>query len=148
MNDDAQAGGVKVTDSMIDSLRSTKPWTKLLAILGFVGVGIMILCAALMFFSNMLPSQKGAAPFVGFVYILFAALYFMPAFYLFKYSSSIGNFLESNGQTDLESALSNQKSFWKFAGILALIGMVFVVLGIVAAILIPMVVKMGTHPGM
>jgi hypothetical protein len=150
MNEDAQAGGVKVTDHMIDSLRSTKPWTKLLSILGFVGTGFMILFGVgFMFFTNVFSHQtSGFSAFVGLIYILFAVLYFVPAFYLFKYSSSLGNFLKSNGPTDLESALSHQKSFWKFMGVVAVIGMVLVVLGIVAAILIPMVARMGTHQGM
>jgi hypothetical protein len=150
MNEDTQAGGVKVTDNMIDSLRSTKPWTKLLAILGFVSVGLMVLFGtALMFFSNMFAHQRsGPSTIMGFIYILLSVLYFMPAFYLFKYSSSLGNFLKNNGPTDLESALSHQKSFWKFTGVVAVIGMVLVVIGIGAAIIIPMVARMGTHQGM
>lgn len=113
MNGDAQAGEVKMTESMIYSLRSTKPWTKFLAILGFVGVGLMVLVGAgFMIFASMFSLQRNGPPaFIGFLYILFAALYFMPAFYLYNYSSSIGNFLKSNGESDLESALAHQKSF-------------------------------------
>ncbi len=150
MNGDAQAGGVKVTDGMIDSLRSTKPWTKFLAILGFVGVGFMILFgAAFMFFANMFAQQKNGPPaFMGFFYILLSALYFVPAFYLYKYSSSIGNFLKSNGAGDLESALAHQKSFWKFMGVVALIGMVLGVLAIVAAIIIPILARIRMQQGM
>jgi hypothetical protein len=140
MNGDVQAGGVTVTESMINSMRSTKPWTKLLAILGFVGVGLMVLIgAAFVVFGNMFPQQNGAV--AGVFYILFSVLYFMPSLYLYKFSSSIGNFLKSNGALDLESALSHQKSFWKFMGILALIGLVLTVLGIAAAVIIPMLAK-------
>ena len=144
MNGDEQAGEVKVTGNMMDSLRSTKPWTKFLAILGFVGVGLMILLGAgFMIFANMFSQQKNGPPaFLGFFYILFAALYFMPAFYLYNYSSSIGNFLKNNGANDLETALAHQKSFWKFTGIAALAGIVIGVLGIVAAVLIPIVARM------
>jgi hypothetical protein len=143
MNGDAQAGGVTVTGSMIDSLRTTKPWAKFLAILGFVGVGFMILFGvAFIIFANMFSQQKdGPPPFMGFFYILFSVLYFVPAFYLYKYSSSIGSFLKSNGAIDLESALSHQKSFWKFTGIVALIGMVLGVLGIAAAIIVPIMTR-------
>ena len=150
MNEDAQAGGVKVTGSMIDSLRSTKPWTKLLSILGFVGTGLMILFGVgFMFFTNAFSHQKsGSSAFAGLIYILFAVLYFVPAFYLFKYSSSLGNFLKSNGPADLESALAHQKSFWKFTGIVALIGVVLAALGVAAAFIIPMAARMGTHQGM
>ena len=144
MNGDAQAGGVTVTDSMMDSMRSIKPWTKLLAILGFVGVGLMVLFGvAFMVFANMLQQQKNAPPpALGYIYILLSILYFFPAFYLYKYSASIGAFLKSNGSLDLESALSYQKSFWKFVGIVALIGMGLGVLAIAAAVIIPILVKL------
>lgn len=144
MNGDVQAG-VKVTDSMIDSLRATKPWTKFLAILGFIGVIFMLLSAAFfMFIGNTFPQQKTGPPaFMGFFYILFSVLYLMPALYLYKYSASIGNFLKSNGALELESALSYQKSFWKFVGIVALIGVVLGVLGMAAAIAIPIITRMG-----
>ncbi len=144
MNEDAQAGGVMVTDSMIDSLRSTKPWTAFLAILGFVGVGFMILLgAAFVILANTFLHQKdGPTPFIGFIYFLLSALYFVPALYLYKYSSSIGNFLKSNGAIDLESALSHQKSFWKFMGIVALVSMVLGILAFAAAVIIPIFAKM------
>lgn len=144
MNGDAQAGEVKVTGSMMDSLRLTKPWTKLLAILGFVGTGFMVLLGAgFMIFASVFSQQKNGPPaFVGFFYILFAVLYFVPALYLFKYSSSIGSFLKSKSAGDLESALAHQKSFWKFTGIAALIGMVLGILAIAAAIIIPNLAKM------
>lgn len=146
MNGDMQAGGVAVTGNMIESMRSTKPWTKLLAILGFVGVGLMVLIGAALFvFGNKFPQQSGA--FMGVFYILFSVLYFMPSFYLYKFSSSIGNFLQSNGAGDLESALSYQKSFWKFLGILALIGTILAVLSIAAAIIIPMLAKARMQQG-
>ncbi len=149
MDGDTQAGGIQVTNSMIASMRSTKPWTQFLAIIGFVGVGFMILFGAgFAFFANMLPQQKNSPPaFIGFVYILFSVLYFIPAFYLYKYASSIGNFLKNNGAIDLESALSYQKSFWKFVGILALIGLVLAVLSIVAAIIIPIFARMRMQQG-
>lgn len=145
MNGDVQAGGVKVTDSMIASMRSTKPWTKFLAIMGFVGVGLMVLLGVgFVLFANMFPNQKNAPPpfFMGFFYILFSVLYFVPALYLYKYSSSIANFLKSNGAIDLESAMSYNKSFWKFVGILTLIGLALAVLAVAAAVIIPIFLKL------
>ncbi len=143
MNGDTQAGGVTVTDNMMASMRSIKPWTKLMAILGFASVGLMVLFSVVfMVFANTFPQQKNApSPYIGFMYIVFAILYFFPAFYLYKYSASIGAFLKSNGSIDLESALSYQKSFWKFVGIAALVGMILGVLAIAAAVIIPILTK-------
>ncbi len=144
MNGEMQSGEVQVTAGMMDSMRSIKPWTKFLAVLGFVFVGLMVLLGAgFMLFASMFPHQKNMFPsFMGFLYILFSILYFVPAFYLYKYSSAIADFLRSNGAGDLESALSYQKSFWKFVGILTLIGILLAILAIAAAIIIPIMVRM------
>ena len=142
MNGDAQAEGVTVTENMKDSMRSIRPWTKLLAILGFVCVGLMVLLgAAFMVFTSTFQQKNGPPPSMGFIYILFSILYFMPAYYLYKYSASTGDFLKSNGSVDLESALAYQRSFWKFMGIVAVIGMSISVLAIAAAIIIPTMMK-------
>lgn len=150
MNEGTQAGSVTVTGSMVESMRATKPWTKLVAILGFIGVGFMVLVGlGVMAFGGFFPAQQGAPPVIlGLFYLVFSVLYFMPAFYLYRYASAIGRFLETSGTGDLESAFSHQRSFWKFVGIMALVGIVVGVLGIAAAIAIPLMVKMRMQQGM
>jgi ABC-type sugar transport system permease subunit len=68
--------------------------------------------------------------------ILMGILYFFPSLFLFKFASSIGRLLDGGGATEMEEALSNQKSFWKFVGILVIIAIILGVLGVVAAIII------------
>ena len=138
-----QAGGIMVTGSMIESLRSTKPWVKLLSVLGFISIGFMILIGiGFIVFSNMIPGQKGAPPAVGgLIYLVMSLLYLFPTLHLYRYSSAIGKFLNSNAKEDMELALMQQKSFWKFIGIMTLITFVLGVLAIGAAIMIPMLMK-------
>jgi hypothetical protein len=145
MNGDAESTEVTVSGSMMDSLRSTRPWARFLAILGFVWCGLMVLLGiGFMIFANLFAHQKSGPPLLfGLVYILMSLLYFFPARYLFKFSSSLGNFLSGNQATDLESALAHQKSFWKFSGVVALIGICLGVLGIAAAIIIPILTRMS-----
>jgi hypothetical protein len=129
---------------MISSLRSTKPWVRLLSVLGFISVGMMILIGTgFSYVSNLLAGQKGALPAAaGMVYVVMALVYLFPSLYLHRYASSIGAFLKSNAGEDMEAAFAHQKSFWKFLGIMALIMFGLGVLGIGAAILIPMLAKM------
>ncbi len=144
MDENTLAGSVIVTGSMIESMRSTKPWTMLISILGFVMVGFMVLFGAgFTFFAGMFMPQQQSAPasIMGVLYILLSAVYFVPALYLYRYSSAIARFLANNGANDLESALAHQKSFWKFSGIMTLISIVVGVLAIGAAILIPLLMK-------
>jgi hypothetical protein len=134
----------KVTPGMINALRSTKPWTMLLAVLGFISIGFMVLAGlGMALFSSLIPGVRGQGAVMGLVYIVMAVLYFFPALYLVKYSSAVERFLNTGMPADMESALTYQKSFWKFVGILSLIGIGFMILGIGAAITIPMLMKFG-----
>jgi len=138
------SSAVRVTDQMINSMRSTKMWTKFLSIMGFIMSGVVILIGIFVFSAAILfPQAQGAnfRPVLGLIYIFFSIFYIIPSVYLFKYSSALGRFLGNKMESELESALSYQKSFWKFVGIVCLIGMIFAVVGIVAAIAIPLMVK-------
>ncbi len=147
MDEATQTTEVKVSGSMIESLRATRPWTKLLAVLGFIGTGLMVLFGAgFMIFANLLSQQRnGPPPLFGLFYMIFSLAYFFPALYLFRYSSALGQFVENSNAADLESALSHQKSFWKFSGIMALIGIIVGVLAVAAAIMIPIVMRTRVH---
>jgi uncharacterized membrane protein len=135
---------LKMTPSMIESLSATKPWTLLLAILGFVSVFFMALGGIFSFigFSQM-PHHGAGAPFpfffMAFGYLLAGILYFIPSYLLLKYAISLGRFLDGDGQQAGEQAFSYQKSFWKFIGILAVISIGIAILAIASAIIIPMV---------
>ena len=134
---------LKVTPSMIESLRATRPWALFLAILGFIAAGFMLISGlfSIVGFSAMSHhSYSGPFPFflMALLNILVGLLYIVPSYFLLKYATSIGGVLNYGGQHSMEQALSYQKSFWKFAGILSIISIVFAILGIAAAIIIPL----------
>lgn len=136
----------KMTPSMIESLRATKPWTQLLAILGFISVFFMSVVSLISFIGfSRVPHPSSGAPFpfflMGLGYLLIGLLYFVPSYLLLKYATSIGRFLDGGGQTSMEQALSYQKSFWKFVGIVGLISIGLALLGIFAAIIVPLFVR-------
>ncbi|PKN51746.1 MAG: hypothetical protein CVU55_09870 [Deltaproteobacteria bacterium HGW-Deltaproteobacteria-13] len=135
---------LKVTGQMIDYLRSTKMWTKFLSIMGFIMAGFMVLMGIfIMLASNLLPTEGSAKipPFMGPIYILFSFFYIIPSIYLFKYSSALNRYLNNKMESEMASALSYQKSFWKFLGIVCIIGITLMVVGIIAAIAIPLMLK-------
>ena len=109
-------------------------WGKFLSILGFIGIGLMVLFG--LFFGSIMGvamSQaagpvQAASPFnalgagvFGIIYVLLALLYLMPVYYLYKYSTEAKNSILSNNDSGLESALGNLKSHYKFIGIIAVI---------------------------
>lgn len=146
---DVQKAGlsaVKVTEQMINHMRSTKLWTKFLSIMGFIMAGFMVIMGTFIIFAGNL-FTKGASPsltiFMGIFYVLCSIFYIIPSLYLFKFASALNRFLSDRKDGEMEAAISYQKSFWKFCGILCLIGMIIAIVGIVAAIAIPMLLGTG-----
>ena len=95
-------------------LAGTKPWVRLVSILGFISAGLMILLgigvAGLGLF------QRGAPEFVaiGMIYPITGLLYLVPSFYLFRYASRIEDYVRGGQDMQLELALDSQRAFWKF----------------------------------
>jgi hypothetical protein len=135
---------VRITNDMINSMRSTKPWTKLVAIFGFIVVGFCALIGIVMMFGGgLIPHGDGISSVVaGIMYIIMSALYFVPSLYLLRYSSAVDKFINNMMESDMELALAYQKSFWKYVGIFSIVMLIISVIGIIAAIAIPMLVRM------
>ena len=140
----AEETSFKPTESMLLSLRQTKPWARLMSILGFISIGFMAIAGII----NMVafPQEGGGetiflGTFSAIMNVLVGLLYFFPSLYLFTFSSSIGRLLDGGGVKEMEATLVNQKSFWKFIGILTLVMICIAIVGIVAAIAIPMLVS-------
>ena len=135
-----QQSSFGITEPMYLSLRQTKPWVKFISILGFISIGFVVIAGAVNMFAFSKVSS-GITPipiaFMGVFNMLFGVLYFFPSLFLYRFSSSIGRLLEGGGPGEMEEALSNQKSFWKFVGILTLIMFGFALIGLAAAIIIP-----------
>ena len=130
-----------ITQPMLLSMRQTKPWVMLISIIGFIYIGLMVIFGVLTMFIFSQFNATGSFPssiMFAVIYILMGILYFFPFFFLFKYASSIGRLLDGGGAAKMEEALSNQKSFWKYIGILVVISIIVGILGIIAAIIIPM----------
>jgi Family of unknown function (DUF5362) len=147
---DRAPGMDSITEEMISALRGTKRWVLLIGILMFLGAALTALggIAALFGSAMMGAGVKGGLPTgvmigMGAVYILLAVIYVFLGLYLVGYSSAIGRLVGSGQAGDMEAALQQQRKFWRLAGVMALIMMVFMLLGIVAAIAIPAFMAAG-----
>lgn len=135
-----------ITAGIKSDLQATKPWVKFISILLFISIGFMIIAMIGMLVAK--PPMPGAGAGIAMIgmavmYGLMGVLYFFPARYLYRYSSSIGEMLENNSVGSLETAIGHQKSFWKFTGWATLVSCVITMLGIIAAIVIPMIVGLS-----
>ncbi len=145
----AEPGGVVTMEITLSSraqhyLEQTSPWVRFISILNFVCAGLMFLLGLVMMLvglaGRLAPNDIGigrsalpgavAGVLLGMIYLLLACLYIAPGVFLSRYASAI-RFLRSNRTADaLEDAVRHQKSFWRYVGILALIGLVVAVLGL------------------
>jgi hypothetical protein len=129
-----------ILNYMVNSLRATRPWTRLLSILGFIGIAFLIFAGIAMIVGRKFFPLSDKAPllaFLGIIYILASVFYLVPSIWLSKYSSAITSFLKESDAIQLAKVIAYQKSFWKFVGIAVLVLMVIAVLGIIAGILLP-----------
>jgi hypothetical protein len=132
-----------VSEQSIEMLRQTRPWVMLMGVLCFIGSAFMLLggLAVIGMAAMESVSGKSAVPMaVGLIYIPLAGLYIYPGLKLTKYGSTIGRLLQSRAAPDLDAALEQQKSFWKFAGITTIVMIVLYIFIIIGA----MAVGVGT----
>jgi hypothetical protein len=131
------AGGV--TDLAIEMLQKTRPWVMFLSILSFILSAFMLLAGLLMVGVGMMASggsaEKGMQAMIGVIYLPLSALYIYPAIKMWMYGSAIGRLVASRSTADLEEALGQQKSFWKFAGISAIVMIGFYIVFFIGAII-------------
>lgn len=126
-------GHGQVPAEAVEALRQTRPWVLLLAILGSIATGLMVLGGvSIAIFSA---SSAGGATMIGmaFGYLIVALLYIYPILKLFRYSGAISRLVRSGSSADLVDALRHQKSFWRFIGIITCVLVVLYLLIIVFA---------------
>ena len=136
----AQSAGVEFTVKMLQYLNEASPWLRFIGILGYIGAGFTAVCGLIgaMLGSTLdLPSDFGAG--FGAIFLLYipgALLIFLPAHFTFKFGQKIRNFKFTNSTEDLEEALKNNKSYWKFTGILYIISLALIPVMFIAMIIV------------
>src|SRR5215213_2786165 len=122
-NQNDPLANVPVTPLMVEHLRATKPWVRLISVIMFISAGLIFLGGLAMMFlgSSMGTRGFGLGPVIGIIYFIMGGLYVVPAYFLHQYASSIQDFLQGGGDSAMENALGSQKSFWRFVGILTLV---------------------------
>ena len=109
---------------IVDLLKDTGPWVRLLAILGFIGTGLMVLVAALMLLAGaFFPAfgEKGiAAGAMAVLYLVLAGVYLVPSLLMNNYANAIARAADG-GWAGITGAVDAQRKLWKFVGILCIV---------------------------
>ncbi len=135
------------TELMVDStinvhLKESAAWGKFLGIIGFVYSGLIAVGA--IFAASMVANLSGnysggaggllAGGSVGVIYLVFAGVVFFMSMYLYRFAKNTQAALKSNDQHTLSVAFNNLKIYFRFAGIITVIALVFTVLGVIGVL--------------
>lgn len=136
--------GLELTDLSCEFLRETAKWAKFLSILGFIGIAFMVIFAIFIgAFLSLLPATMSeSTPFsvapglFSLVYLVLAALYACPVYYLYKFSADTRAALDLRNSELLSKGLGFLKSHYKFVGIMMIVVFVIYAIAIVGGIII------------
>ncbi|MDR2842720.1 MAG: hypothetical protein LBV52_05925 [Spirochaetaceae bacterium] len=135
--------GSVLSANSLNYLKGASPWLRFIAIISFISCGFMLLSGIIFIISGAAVGNiaaevaESAEPSVntsaftrvglmfsgvaGFFYVGCAVLSFFPAKFLWTFGSKLRDYVLRNSELDLEIALKNNKSFWKFAGIVTIV---------------------------
>jgi hypothetical protein len=142
-----------LSEIMVKYLSDASPWLRFLGIMGFISSGLMVLggimsftympFAGIMFdeysdvFSNILGSLAPMLAVYAVYFIGAGVVSFFPALFTYRFGEKIRNYTMTNSEADLELALQNNKSLWKFKGILMIISLAAApILAIISVVII------------
>ncbi|MCF6128760.1 hypothetical protein L1S35_03695 [Flavobacterium sp. AS60] len=134
---------LSLNELAVAALRESAKWCLFLAIVGFIGIAFMVLAGAFMSLTMATIGNEfggvdplgGLKAYFGLIYIVIAALYFFPIYYLYKYATGTKRALESSNSEVLSDALVNLKSHHKFLGITTIVIISLYILIIIGVII-------------
>jgi hypothetical protein len=145
MDQQNQLFGLTIDPQSKRFLSETAKWGRFLSILGFIFC-VLIACVGV-FMALKMSEMSGAfremsggmmanmGPAIAIIYVLFAAIYFFPCLYLYRFSNQMIVALNADDQATMTSAFENLKSVFKFFGILTIIILSFYILLFLIAML-------------
>ena len=148
-----------LTEIMLVYLKGASPWLRFVGILGIISAGMTAFSGLTAFaFIPMMNQIWGEIPgfetvfsgnqFLGAIFsgsmavfcIGGGALAFFPSFFVYRFGDKIRSYLRTGTDQDLELAFKNNKSLWKFNGIICIIYLAFIPLMIIGAIIAAVVI--------
>src|SRR6185437_11613645 len=135
---------IEVDEIAKSYMLETARWAKFLAILGFIGIGLLFLSSIILFIVIIVNgnafdlSNNSQIGIEALVYVIGAPLYFYPVFALYKFSRLIKTAIATSNKQLFDKAFKFLKGLFKYMGIIAiiniaLIGLVITLMAVAAA---------------
>ena len=121
---------LQLNESAKGFLKEAAKWAYFLSILGYIGIGLIVLAAIFAgtlfaFMSNMSREMGSFASvggsFITALYLIIATLYFFPIYYLNRFAFNLRTAFRDNDSETLAKSFEYLKSHYKFIGIFAVI---------------------------
>ena len=140
--------GLTIDPASKQYLSEAARWGRFLAIVGFILCGLVVL--SLIFTatsgvtltryssnSSLTTNETGMiANSIRVLYVIcFILFYFLPCLFLFRWSGKMKIALAANDQENLNSAFQNLKIFFRYLGIVTIIGLALIALGFIFLLL-------------
>lgn len=128
---------IEIEEQSLKDLDKTRKWSMFLAILGFIGIGLMVigsLIAVLFLSAFKTESALGVSESLFIIpLIAIAVLYFFPLLYLYRFSKHTGTAVKTLDRQEMQIAFKNLRRYYVFIGILVIVILVLYVIGIAVA---------------
>jgi len=147
-----QGTGVELTVKMLQYLNEASPWLRFVGILGYITAGFTIFggIAGMLSFvavGSMVDLPSGIAPAFGalffIIYLPTGVLTLFLANFIFKFGQKIRYYKLTNSIEELEEALKNNKSLWKFIGILCIVSLALIPVMLILTLIVGVVGVLG-----
>ena len=148
-----------LTETMLLYLKGASPWLRFVGVMGFVSAGLTAFWG-LIFFAivplvgqiwDEIPGLEVVGNALGMVFgggiavlcIGMGVLIFFPSLFIYRFGEKIRTYLRAGTEQELELAFKNNKSLWKFMGIVYIINLAFIPLLIIGSIIAAVVMAVS-----
>lgn len=138
MENSPETNRIEIGSSTLNHLNSTRKWTMFLSVLGFIFLGLLIIFGLVT--STFLTAFKTREVNLGVpesllivVFIVVAAIYFFPVFFLFRFSRNMRDAIQTLNRDKLDKAFRNLRIYFTYIGVLVIIVLSIYVLALIAA---------------
>ena len=100
-----------------DYLTTAGKWGRFLAILGFIGCGLIVILGLV----SLAMSRSNNGIWSVLMTVAITIIYFLPSLYLFRFSAAAIETGQTGSSADLEESMLNLKKFLKYLGILIIV---------------------------
>ena len=120
---------IEIGQDTLNILNATRKWTMFLAILGFIGIGVLLGAGVVtgLFLSvfNTTNTNLGfPESLVIIIVIVIALISFFPVLYLFRFSKHTTEAVRTHDKEKLHEAFWNLKAYYFYVGILIIVVLV------------------------